>query len=233
MQRVVIISGASSGIGEATALALCSSSRLVLVARRQPALERLAERIAAAGGSAHAVAADLCAAQAPAQVVAAALDRYGAIDGLVNNAGIFATARAEAIDAAHAERLWRLNVLAPMLLTAAALPALRRSAAATIVNVSSLAATAAFPGCAAYAGSKAALEAWSRVAREELRRERVRVGVVAPGATATAVWGGALADAGARMCAAADVAAAIRFMLDCPLSASIDHMVVAPPAGPL
>ncbi len=233
MQRVVIISGASSGIGEATALALASSSRLVLVARRREALEQLARRITAAGGSAHAVAADLCAAQAPAGVVAAALARYGAIDGLVNNAGIFETAAVDAITADHAERLWRLNVLAPMLLTAAALPALRRSAAGMIVNVSSVAASAAFPGCAAYAGSKAALEAWSRVAREELRKDHVRVGVIVAGATDTAVWDGAPRIDRARMCATADVAAAIRLMLDSPRSASIDQVVVAPPAGPL
>jgi short-subunit dehydrogenase len=120
-----------------------------------------------------------------------------------------------------------------MLLAAAALPALRRSPAAWIVNVSSVAAEGTFPGCGAYAGSKAALEAWSRVAREELRRDHVRVGVVAPGATATAVWGGAQADGRARMCATEDVAAAIRFMLDSPGSASIDRLVITPPAGPL
>lgn len=233
MQRVVIISGASSGIGAATALALASSSRLVLVARRRAALEELVGQIAAAGGIALAVAADLCVPEAPAQLVAAALAQFGAIDCLVNNAGVFETAAVGAIDAAHGERLWRLNVLAPMLLAAAALPALRRSGAGWIINVSSVAATASFPGCGAYAGSKAALEAWSRVAREELRQDRVRVGVIAPGATATAVWGGRQAEDQARMCAPADVAAAIRFMLDSPASASIDHMVIAPPAGPL
>jgi NADP-dependent 3-hydroxy acid dehydrogenase YdfG len=233
MQRVVIISGASSGIGAATALALASSSRLLLVARRQDALEQLAARIAAAGGSAQAVAADLSEPEAPAAVVAQALARFGAIDGLVNNAGLFETAAVGAIDATHGARLWRLNVLAPMLLAAAALPALRRSPAAWIINVSSVAAQATFAGCAAYAGSKAALEAWSRVAREELRADRVRVGVVAPGATATAVWGEAHAQSRARMCAPGDVAAAIRFMLDSPPSASIDRLEITPPAGPL
>jgi NADP-dependent 3-hydroxy acid dehydrogenase YdfG len=233
MQRVVIISGASSGIGAATALALASSSRLLLVARRRAALEQLAAQITAAGGSAHAVVADLSLPEAPAELVAQALERFGAIDCLVNNAGVFETAAVDAIAAAHAERLWRLNVLAPMLLAAAALPALRRSRAGWIVNVSSVAATATFPGCAASAGSKAAHEAWSRDAREELRPDRVRVGVIAPGATATGVWGSAQAAERARMCAPEDVAAAIRFMLDSPDSASIDQVVITPPAGPL
>jgi NADP-dependent 3-hydroxy acid dehydrogenase YdfG len=233
MKRSVIITGASSGIGAATALALATTSRLLLVARRGQRLSGVAARVVAAGGEAACCAIDLTADGASTVVVDAALVRFGAIDAVVHNAGAFATAPVAGIDAAHAERLWRLNVLAPMALTAAAVPSLRRSTSAWIITVSSIAADGAFPGTGAYAGSKAALEAWSRVAREELRADRIRVGVVVPGATDTDVWGETHAGERGRMCRADDIASAIRFMLDAPSSASIDRLVVTPPGGPL
>ena len=232
MTRVVIITGASSGIGQAAALALAPSSRLLLVARRADRLAALRDQVRAAGGQAEACACDLSAAGAGAPIIASALACFGAIDALVNNAGCYETAAVDALDEAHAERLWRLNVLSPMLLARAAIPVLARSPTATIITVSSVASDAAFAGSAVYAGSKAAIEAWSRVAREELRAQGIRVGVIVPGATATAVWGATMPVARERMCQPEDVAAAIRFMLDAPPSASVDRLVITPPGGP-
>jgi NADP-dependent 3-hydroxy acid dehydrogenase YdfG len=233
MNRVVIITGASSGIGAATALALAEHVRLVLVARRQDRLLELVQRVHALGGQAYAIAADLAGPTAPAQVVEKAVAHFGGVDALVNNAGLFETAAIGAINAEHLERLWRLNVQAPMLLAQAVLPHLRGRHGGWIVNVSSVAADAAFTGCGAYAATKAALEAWSRVLREELRGTNVRVGVVAPGATDTEIWPADSPFDRGRMCRASDVAAAIRFMLEAPASASIDRVVVAPPGGAL
>jgi NADP-dependent 3-hydroxy acid dehydrogenase YdfG len=97
-----------------------------------------------------------------------------------------------------------------------------------------MAADASFATCSVYTATKAGLEAYSRVLREELRAANIRVGVVAPGATDTAAWPeGARAESAQRMCRPEDVAKAIRFVLEAPSSASYDRVVVAPPRGPL
>jgi len=229
---VALITGASSGIGAATALALAARHHLVLVARRGERITALAGRIAAAGGQALPISADLTRAEVPATVVQEAIERFGRLDVLVNNAGVFEVADAGAVTAAHLDRLWRLNVQAPMLLVKAALPHLG-GRGGCIVNVSSVAAESTFTGCSAYTATKAALEAWSRVLREELRHARVRVGVVAPGATDTEVWPADSTFDRAKMCRAEDVAEAIRFLVEQPATASIDRIVVTPPGGPL
>jgi NADP-dependent 3-hydroxy acid dehydrogenase YdfG len=233
MNRVVLITGASSGIGAAIARALAGRCRLALVARRRDRLESLCAEITAAGGEAQAVVADLTAADAPARVVAAAVQRFGGLDAVINNAGIFETAAIGGITAEHIDRLWRLNVQVPMLLTQAALPHLRGRRGGWIVNISSVAAEASFTGCGVYAGTKAALDAWSRCLREELRGTNVRVAVVAPGATDTEVWPAEWDAKRDRMSRAEDVAAAVRFVLEQPPTASIDRLVITPPGGAL
>ena len=232
VKPVALISGASSGIGAATALALATRYRVVLVARRSDRIADLAKRIAAVGGEALPISADLAKPEAAVSVVAETIERFGRLDVLVNNAGVFEVADAGAITPAHLDRLWKLNVQAPMLLVTAALPHLC-GRGGCIVNVSSVAAESVFTGCGAYAATKAALEAWSRILREELRHARVRVAVVAPGATDTEVWPAGSTFDRAKMCRAEDVAEAIRFVIEQPPSASIDRLVVAPPGGPL
>jgi NADP-dependent 3-hydroxy acid dehydrogenase YdfG len=226
---VVVLTGASSGIGAATALALAGRFRIAAVARRSDPLEELARmRVGIMP-----IAIDVTGADAAAGIVDRVISHFGRIDALVNNAGAFEVAPIAAVTADHIERLWRLNVQAPMLLTCAALPHLSASRCATIVNVSSVAAEAAFPDCSVYSATKAALEAWSRVLREELRPRKIRVGVIAPGATATAAWPAGTGVDAARMCRPQDVAEAIAYMLSAPRSASVDRLVVTPPAGPL
>ncbi|TVR09780.1 MAG: SDR family NAD(P)-dependent oxidoreductase [Planctomycetota bacterium] len=230
--RVVVITGASSGIGAATARRLATSSRLLLVARRQQRLQDLVAQINDEGGSAHALAVDVTADDAPARIVAACREHYGGMDVLINNAGIFTTADLAASDDQHIAQLLDLNVRVPMALTREALPLLTAGGGGWVVNVSSVAATTAFPGCGVYAASKAALEQWSAVIREELRQQGVRVSVIAPGATDTEVWDGRQVSRQG-MCRAEDVAAAIHYSLDQAPSVSVDRVVVAPPAGAL
>ena len=237
MQRAIIITGASAGIGAATAVALAQHGHLILVARREDLLSAVARRVADAGGEATAIVADITEANAPARIAAEAdaiAERADAeIEVLINNAGAFTTAQAAEITAEHAEKLWKLNLLAPILLTTAVLPALRRHGRGTIINVSSVAAELAFAGCGVYSATKSGLEAWSRDLREELRRERIRVGVIAPGATATEAWPpGAVGDPG-RVCRPEDIAAAVVAMVTADVSASIDRLVITPPLGPL
>lgn len=230
MTRTALITGASSGIGAATALALSPAWTVVLVARRQDRLEAVAEGVTAAGGHAVVIPADLVKPESATHVVAQAVSATGGLDVLINNAGVFTAAPVDAVDAEHIASMFPLNLRAPMLLASAAIPHLAVRGGA-IINVTSVAAEATFSGCAAYAATKAGLEAWSRVAREELRSRRIRVGVVVPGATDSEVWPAGTTFDRSRMCRPEDIAAAIRLMLEAPATASIDRLVVTPPGG--
>jgi short-subunit dehydrogenase len=122
----------------------------------------------------------------------------------------------------------RRNAL--MLLTATLLP--RLASGGVVVNISSTVVDNAFARCAAYTASKCAIEGWSRVLREELRPRAIRVGVIAPGATDTEIWPADFADADrSRMVRAADVAAAIRLMIEAPAATSFDRIAVTPGSG--
>ena len=230
MRKTVLITGASSGIGAATALSLASTWDVVLVARRREHLQSVAEQITAAGGKTWVISSDLTVPAEPQRVIAQAVALAGGLDALVNNAGIFTTSTVDAITAEHIAALWQLNVQVPMVLTAAAIPhlAARRG---SIINVSSAAVDASFAGCAVYTATKSALETWSRIAREELRSKHIRVGVIAPGATDTDVWPASSSFDRSRMCRANDVAQAIRLMLETPAHSSIDRLTVTPADG--
>ncbi len=218
----ILITGASSGIGAAIAQILAPRHRLILVARRRERLEAIAR-----GLGATAVVADLATAEGLAMAAAAV---NGPLHALVNNAGIFALAGAEAIDRAHLDHLWRINVDAPMLLTAALLP--RIASGGLVVNISSTVVDNAFARCAAYTASKCAVEGWSRVLREELRPRAVRVGVIAPGATDTEIWPADFAGVDrSRMVRSADVAAAVQLMIEAPAATSFDRIAVTPGSG--
>jgi NADP-dependent 3-hydroxy acid dehydrogenase YdfG len=230
---VVLITGATSGIGAATARALSADHAVVLVGRRTERLAALVQEVVAQGGTAWGITADLTGEGVPRGVVEEALTRAGRLDAVVNNAGCFETAGIGAITPEHLDRLWRLNVLAPILLTQAALPHLRGSRGGTVVQISSHVAEVAFSGCGGYAATKAALEAWSRSLREELRGTGVRVAIVAPGATDTEVWPDGAAWDRTRMCRPEDIAQIIRTAITLPPSASLDRVVVTPPGGAL
>lgn len=229
--RVAIITGASSGIGEATALRLADSSRLVLVARRRDKLDALVRRIEEQGGSAIAVGTDLSSLSGPVEAVAAAVQTYGGIDVVVNNAGVFRPGTdADPADGDLDAQL-SLNLLAPIRLVRAAVPYLKARGGGWIVNVSSIAAELTFTGCGVYSATKAGLEAWSRSLREELRADRIRVVVIAPGATDTEIWPPGDDGDRNRMCRSDDVARTIAFCLALSPQAVIERVVVAPPGG--
>jgi short-subunit dehydrogenase len=181
---VAVVTGASSGIGEATAHRLSREpdARLVLVARREDRLRALAESLPAPASH---VAVDLTDAAAPEVVRRHVEERHGRLDLLVNNAG--SAWRASFAEGGHANvaRTMALNFDAQVRLTEELLPLLRASAPSALVNVSSVSGRVARAGSGAYSASKFALAGWSDSLFLEERPHGVHVGLVLPGFVAT------------------------------------------------
>jgi uncharacterized protein len=182
---VIVITGASSGIGEATArrLAREPGAALVLVARREERLSALADSLGPERVSW--VAADLVDDDAPARIREHVAERYGRLDLLVNNAG--ASWRARFADGGYenVRRTMAINFDAQVRLTEALLPLLRESAPSAIVNVASTAGRVARAGTGAYSASKFALAGWSDSLYAEELPHGVHVGLVLPGFIST------------------------------------------------
>lgn len=184
--RVAIVTGAGSGIGEETARHLAARGLTVaLVGRRRERLDAVAHAIGEAGGAAFAVPADLSAPAAPWEIVDAVLGQAERIDVIVNNAASFKLEAFEDFTPEWFDDHVTVNLRAAYFLVQAALPALRASPAAVVVNVSSAAAVMYRRGQTAYGLTKAALEHLTMNLAAELAPDRIRVNCVRPGPVAT------------------------------------------------
>ncbi|HMD56432.1 MAG TPA: SDR family NAD(P)-dependent oxidoreductase [Solirubrobacteraceae bacterium] len=181
----MVITGASSGIGEACArrLAREAGARLVLIGRREERLRALARSIGEERSDV--LALDLLEDEAPARVREHLLERHGRLDLLVNNAGAAWRARFAEGGYANVRRTMEINFDAQVRLTEALLPLLRASAPSAIVNVASTAGRVARAGTGAYSASKFALAGWSDALWAEERASGVHVGLVLPGFVST------------------------------------------------
>ncbi len=183
--RCIIITGASSGIGYELALQAAARGYAVLaVARRAERLEALRMIVDHAGGRCVTLTADVCAADAPARIVAAAMHAFGRIDIVVHNAGTGAAGTLLAQSDAAIDAQWQLHVAAPLRLSRAALPALRDSHGVIAFVGSGLARVAA-PEFGAYCAAKAAIRSVAEQLRRELRHDGISVSYIDPGAVAT------------------------------------------------
>ena len=176
-RRVAVVTGASSGIGEATARALGRRGwHVVLLARRRDRLERLAAELAG-----EFEVCDVGDREAVERAAAAILARHAEIKLLVNNAGVPGRTDFVTADAALVERVTRVNYLGGVWCLRAFLPALERARPSDVVNIVSAAGTVALPGSGPYAASKHAQLAFSRATAGQLRPRGVRVHTVKPG----------------------------------------------------
>ncbi len=181
-KSVFVVTGASSGIGLATAKALAArGGKVALVARSGDVLDRLAAELP----DSVAIVADMTDFGSVRAAVARTLDHYGRIDGLVNNAGRSYAAAVADIEPEAFEEIFRLNVLGPIVAMQAVIPAMRAQGGGAIVNVNSGTAFMTIPGYSVYSASKRALLGFSLTARMELEKDGIVVGEVYPFVTAT------------------------------------------------
>jgi NAD(P)-dependent dehydrogenase (short-subunit alcohol dehydrogenase family) len=185
--RTIIVTGASSGIGAATARLLHEAgAHPVLAARRGSRLDALSAEL----GGALAVRTDVTDRKDVAALAEATLQRHGRIDGLVNNAGVSLHHRLDELDLDEFARVLELNVVSVVAVTQAVLPAMRAQHAGRIVNISSGTTRMAPPGVGGYAATKAAVNMLTAVARRELEPDGIVVSLVVPSITATEFGGG-------------------------------------------
>jgi short-subunit dehydrogenase len=183
---VVVVTGASAGIGEATALRFArAGSRTVLAARRTERLEALAGAIRSRGGEALPVTCDVTEPEDIAGLVESTIGAYGRCDVLVNNAGIPGGGAFRQVSSEQIERLVRVNLLGVLLVTKAFLPHLLERRAGHVVNIASLAGRVATPGAAVYGATKHGVVAFSEALSAELRPSGILVTAVNPGLTRT------------------------------------------------
>ncbi|NHC15367.1 SDR family NAD(P)-dependent oxidoreductase [Motilibacter deserti] len=241
-----LVTGASGGIGAATALSLAAEGmNVALVARRKDRLDELAERIRSEGGNALAIEADITDQLQAAGAVAQAVKAYGRLDVLVNNAGVMLLGPVESAPVEEWDRMLAINVQGLLYTTHAALPHLLAAAAgargtADIVNISSLAGRAPIGGSAVYSLTKHGIGAFSEALRQEVSGRHVRVSLIEPGPVATELFthirpevlaASAEAFADATLLHAEDIADAIRYVVTRPARVVMSELLIRPDAS--
>jgi NADP-dependent 3-hydroxy acid dehydrogenase YdfG len=237
--QVALVTGASSGIGEATALALVAEgAKVALAARRIERLEALTKRITESGGEALALECNVADEAQVNRAAQAVQEKWGRLDILVNNAGISVLGPILGADTSEWRRAFDINVLGLMYATHAALPLMKDHGGGHIVNMSSLLGRIAQAGTGVYAATKWAVGAFSEALRQEAVSYKVRVTVIEPGLTTTEI-NDHITDEGTkamldsytgsmRTLDASDIAAAVVYAVTQPPHVSINELLVRP-----
>ncbi len=242
---VAVVTGASSGIGEATARALAlQGARVVLAARRRERLEALAHQVEGSGGKAHVVEADVTDPVQGERVIEEAVKAFGRLDILINNAGVMLLGPIVNAPVQEWHRMIDLNLTALLRCTHAALPHLLKAASeqprrvADVVNISSVAGRVARMNSGVYNATKFAVGAFSESLRQEVTTRHVRVGLIEPGMVVTELQNhlrpevrealkGRFASINDPL-QAEDIADAIAYMVTRPRHVAINEMLIRP-----
>ncbi len=241
---VALITGASSGIGEATAVALAADgAAVVLAARRRDKLEALAERLGGEGDKVLVLEVDVTDEAQTIKMVKDAVGHFGRLDTLVNNAGVMLLGPIQDAPTDEWRRMVNLNLLGLLYCTHAALPHLLRAAegeprrVADVVNVSSVAGRVARFNSGVYNATKFGVAAFSESLRQEVTKRHVRVSLVEPGATATELASHlrpevleamAATYESLEILAAEDIANAIHYVVAQPRRVAVNEILVRP-----
>ncbi|HTK11833.1 MAG TPA: SDR family NAD(P)-dependent oxidoreductase [Ktedonobacteraceae bacterium] len=184
--KVAVITGASSGIGEATAIALAAQgASIVVAARREDRLKSLAKRITDQGGKALTIVADVADEAQANEIIHKAHQEFGRVDILINNAGVMLLGLIDGANTEDWRRMINVNVLGMLYTTHAALPIMKQQKSGHIVNISSVAGRQARVGAGVYNVTKWGVGAFSEALRQEVTSYNIRVTIVEPGAVAT------------------------------------------------
>jgi NADP-dependent 3-hydroxy acid dehydrogenase YdfG len=237
--KIALVTGASSGIGAASAVMLAGAGATVAVAaRRADRLEALVRQIEEAGGKALALPGDVAEEQVARGIVTQTLERFGRLDILVNSAGVIDSGGLENSDPVRWRRVIEINLLASYYTCHAAIGPMRAQGGGDIINVSSIAGHRAAVLFNAYSASKFGLTGMTEAMRCEVGRYGIRVCIIEPGATATEVSAGVgdpkfkqfvaehISKEGVMM--PEDVAAGVLFVVSLPPRANVSQLLIRP-----
>ena len=237
--KIALVTGASSGIGAATAVALAAAGATVAIsARRADRLAELVAKIEATGGKALALPDDMMNEAEAIQAVEDTVARFGRIDILVNSAGVMQAGGIEQADMDLFRKVFDINLFATLYTCKAAVAHMLEQGGGDIINVSSMAGRKGGPLTSAYSGSKHAVNAMTDGMRQELGGKNIRVSILMPGATETEVASGIVNPEWRDMIAAhvskdgavkaSEMADTIVFMLSLPRNVNISEIHVRP-----
>lgn len=236
--KVVAITGASSGIGERTAKLLAQGgAKVVLGARRRDRIDALAKEISASGGKAVGFTVDVAKRAEVEAFVKGAVETFGRIDVIVNNAGIMPIAPIEALKVEEWDRQIDVNLKGVLYGVAAALPQMQRQRSGHIINIASVYGIKVFaPGGVVYCATKAAVRVLTEGLRMELHSQNIRCTVISPGAIATELPESSSEEATRKylrefykMAIPADsIASAIAYAISRPAEEELDEVVLRP-----
>lgn len=238
--KVVALTGASSGIGEATARELARAGMKVVVgARRTERLEKLVEEIRAAGGQAEFQALDVTRREDFEAFIAFAEARYGRVDVLINNAGVMPLSPLAALKTGEWDQMIDVNVRGVLNGIAAALPRFQAQGGGHVVNVASVAAHGVWPTTAVYSATKYAVWAITEGLRQEHNNDNIRATIVSPGVVESELAGtitdpttAAAIDAAREVALKPQVIArAIRYAVELPAEVGVNELVIRPMGG--
>jgi 3-oxoacyl-[acyl-carrier protein] reductase len=226
--KVALITGASKGIGKATAMALAKSgARTVLVARSEALLKSTVSEISALGQACLFHAADLCEEKAADEIIEKTVAGFGGIDILINNAGVGYFNPISDLSTSDWDAMFTLNIRGLFLMTRSCLPHLRAAGESVIVNIASLAGKNAFIGGGGYAATKHAVVGFSRCLMLEERKNGVRVLLMCPGSVDTNFFAGRSKNT-ERILKPEDVAESIIHMIKLPQRAMLSEIDIRP-----